>query len=294
MADLKISALTASTTPLAGTEVLPIVQSGSTVKVSVANLTASRAVSMSSLAVGTASPTAGYLADIRGRGRNVSTSDYIWDFISPSSNASIVQVYADNSVGALVIGGTTVPDFSFFVSGEKLTIEATGGAVRPGADNAQSLGTASRRWSVVYAATALINTSDARTKQQVLDLSEAERAVAKRIKGLIKTFKFNDAVEAKGDGARIHVGVMAQEVAAAFEAEGLDPTKYAMFCHDKWEDKFVEHSAIEAVEEVRDENGNVIQPAIAKKDAWVEQVEFAGDRFGIRYEELLAFVISAI
>jgi hypothetical protein len=46
MADTKISALTASTTPLAGTEVLPIVQSGTTVKVSVANLTAGRAVTM--------------------------------------------------------------------------------------------------------------------------------------------------------------------------------------------------------------------------------------------------------
>lgn len=46
MADAKISALTGATTPLAGTEVLPIVQSGSTVKVSVANLTAGRAVAM--------------------------------------------------------------------------------------------------------------------------------------------------------------------------------------------------------------------------------------------------------
>ena len=49
MADKKISALTASTTPLAGTEVLPIVQSSSTVKVSVANLTAGRAVAMSGI-----------------------------------------------------------------------------------------------------------------------------------------------------------------------------------------------------------------------------------------------------
>lgn len=49
MADLKISALTASTTPLAGTEVLPIVQSSTTKQVSVANLTAGRAVSALSL-----------------------------------------------------------------------------------------------------------------------------------------------------------------------------------------------------------------------------------------------------
>ena len=49
MADVKISALPASTTPLAGTEVLPIVQSGVTKQVSVANLTAGRAVSASTL-----------------------------------------------------------------------------------------------------------------------------------------------------------------------------------------------------------------------------------------------------
>ena len=44
MADKKISALTGASTPLGGTEVLPIVQSGSTVKVSVADLTAGRSV----------------------------------------------------------------------------------------------------------------------------------------------------------------------------------------------------------------------------------------------------------
>jgi len=44
MADTKISALTGATTPVAGTEVLPIVQSGTTVNVSIANLTAGRNV----------------------------------------------------------------------------------------------------------------------------------------------------------------------------------------------------------------------------------------------------------
>jgi hypothetical protein len=49
MADTKISALTAATTPLAGTEVLPIVQSGVTVKVAVSNLTAGRDIAATSL-----------------------------------------------------------------------------------------------------------------------------------------------------------------------------------------------------------------------------------------------------
>jgi hypothetical protein len=47
MADKKISALTSASTPLAGTEVLPIVQSGSTVKVAISDVTAGREVSAS-------------------------------------------------------------------------------------------------------------------------------------------------------------------------------------------------------------------------------------------------------
>jgi len=54
MADQKISQLTGATTPLAGTEVLPIVQSGVTKQVSVANLTAGRSTSVSELKVITA------------------------------------------------------------------------------------------------------------------------------------------------------------------------------------------------------------------------------------------------
>jgi hypothetical protein len=46
MADKKISQLTSATTPLSGTEVVPVVQSGSTVKTPVSDLTAGRAVSM--------------------------------------------------------------------------------------------------------------------------------------------------------------------------------------------------------------------------------------------------------
>lgn len=49
MANSKISALTSATTPLAGTETLPIVQSSTTKQVSVANLTAGRATSVGSL-----------------------------------------------------------------------------------------------------------------------------------------------------------------------------------------------------------------------------------------------------
>jgi hypothetical protein len=54
MADLKISQLPAATTPVAGTEVLPIVQTGTTSKVSIADLTAGRSVAASDITVTTA------------------------------------------------------------------------------------------------------------------------------------------------------------------------------------------------------------------------------------------------
>lgn len=51
MANAKISALTSATTPLAGTEVLPIVQSSTTKQVSVANLTTGREIAAKSVTV---------------------------------------------------------------------------------------------------------------------------------------------------------------------------------------------------------------------------------------------------
>jgi hypothetical protein len=149
----------------------------------------------------------------------------------------------------------------------------TGAAFVPQADDAFPLGIASNRWSVVYAATGTINTSDARQKQDIELLSEAEKRVAVAIKGLIKKFRFKSAVESKGEKARIHVGVMAQEVKAAFETEGLDGFKYAILCYDEWEDQ----------DDIVNGDGEII--GVGAK---------AGNRYGIRYEELLAFIIAAM
>ena len=160
----------------------------------------------------------------------------------------------------------------FTNTAERMRIES-GGVVRPGADNWQTLGSASYRWSTVYAGTGTINTSDEREKQQIAELDAAELRVAVAIKGLVKKYRYNDAVELKGDDARIHVGVIAQEVIAAFAAEGLDATRYALLCHDTWE----------AEPEETDDEGTVTKPA---RDA--------GERYGIRYNELLAFMIAAL
>jgi hypothetical protein len=83
MADTKISALPASTTPLAGTEELPIVQNGVTRKVSVANLTAGRAVNATEVTA----TTGNFATSVAGKGLAVANvgivvQDYFSGFTS--------------------------------------------------------------------------------------------------------------------------------------------------------------------------------------------------------------------
>ncbi len=196
------------------------------------------------------------------------------DILASNTRSSLINFSDtdDEDVGKIEYDHAT--DYMRFNvnAAERMRIDSSG-VVRPGTDNIQSIGAASFRWSVVYAGTGTINTSDEREKQQIADLDDAERRVAVSIKGLVKKYKYNDAVTLKGDGARIHVGVIAQEVIAAFAGEGLDATRYALLCHDTWE----------AEPEEVDKNGNVINPGIE-----------AGERYGIRYDELLAFMIAAL
>lgn len=97
MADKKISALTAASTPLAGTEVLPIVQSGSTVKVSVADLTAGRAVSASTIATtgnvafGPVTPSAWTVYDL---GTVEKTNGAFWASFTDQSRFGLNAYYA--------------------------------------------------------------------------------------------------------------------------------------------------------------------------------------------------------
>ncbi|WP_164658598.1 tail fiber domain-containing protein [Tropicibacter sp. Alg240-R139] len=146
------------------------------------------------------------------------------------------------------------------------------GYFRPIGDGADNLGGPSNRWANIYATNGTINVSDARAKVDINLLDAAEQATSRACKGLIRTFRYKDAVEQKGDAARIHVGVIAQEVIAAFEANGLDPFRYGIVCYDEWE----------------------AQEAVVRDDKVIEPAREAGNRYGIRYEELLAFIIAAL
>lgn len=130
-----------------------------------------------------------------------------------------------------------------------------------GRDDAIDLGVGPFRFQDIYASNGTIQTSDRNEKQDIEALSDAERRVAIAVKGLLRKFRWISAVEEKGEEARIHFGVIAQDLEEAFTAEGLDAGRYGMFIHTTWTD-----------EETGEEHS----------------------RMGVRYSELLAFIISAI
>lgn len=169
----------------------------------------------------------------------------------------------------------------------RFQILPTDGSINSGADNTATIGSSSFRYKEIFSATGTINTSDEREKTSIIDPDEALMRAWGKVN--YKVFQFKEAVEKKGiNNARLHIGVIAQQVIEAFKSEGLDATKYGILCYDEWEDQY-EDTVVVDKEGYIDENGNTIpdETHIEKK-----LVLKAGNRYGLRYEECL--VLEAV
>ena len=148
-------------------------------------------------------------------------------------------------------------------------VDGTGAA----SDNTKDLGSISVRWDDIYATNATIQTSDRNEKQDIRDITEAEARAAQACKGLLKAYRWKDAVAEKGEEARIHFGIIAQDLQDAFAAEGLDAGSYAMFISSTWWEL----------------DGKIYETAEEAPEGATERA-----RLGVRYPELFAFIISAL
>lgn len=167
--------------------------------------------------------------------------------VTPFTSNSGGGGYGGVHFKALVAGVVT--------NGWKVDAGAVSGGIclYPHADNATRLGAASNRPTVLYAVTGTINTSDEREKQDIGDIPDAWLDAWAEVK--FQRFHWRDAVATKGNGARWHVGVIAQLVLDAFARHGIDAMKIGVLCYDSWTDQ---------------DTGE------------------ARDRYGVRYEQALA------
>lgn len=241
---------------------------------------ASNAVRDSSLLVGTPNTANGIrasvlssLSDAGGGVQTFSVENTNNGFATSEARISWRIGGADISFAGSVFGPSGVSYWYVnHLGAERLRIIANG-TVQPGADNTQNFGAAGTRWSTIFAATGAINTSDAREKQGIQALSEKEKAVGVALRGLVKSYQWKSSVAEKGQAARTHVGWIAQDVIAAFTAEGLDAFSYGVCCHDTWE---AEDAVVTA-------EGVVTRAAVE-----------AGDRYSVRDNELMAFILGSL
>ncbi|WP_312601055.1 tail fiber domain-containing protein [Pseudomonas luteola] len=223
---------------------------------------------------------------------NTSGSYYSRDggVLFESSGAVNVQDVPSYSIGQRIynpgkslyygLAVSSIGDLVLQPSGASRFVLKADGIFHPSADNTQSLGRSSERWSVIYAGTAAISTSDGRLKQEIQEPDEKVLRAWAKVEYC--QFKFSDAVESKGEGARWHFGVIAQRVKEAFENEGLDAFAYGLLCYDEWDEQTeILHNWADEL----DEDGNLIRPAGSEV---IQAYNPAGNRYGIRYEEALA------
>lgn len=159
----------------------------------------------------------------------------------------------------------TSPGILNKVIGVRLANDAGQNSFQPMVNGTTSCGAPGASWASGSTVVAFTVTSDARKKIDLASLTEAEKRVAIKCKSLIKSFRLVDEVSKEGDAAGKHFGVVAQEVCAAFESEGLDWKDYKIVEYSEWG-----HS----------------------EDAF--GIREAGNVYSVRYEQLLAFIISTL
>ena len=142
----------------------------------------------------------------------------------------------------------------------------------PYLDSQVSLGSAGNRWTTVYATTGTINTSDGTLKTNKEEIEEQLLTAWEDIH--VISFKWLESLAIKGDTARIHFGVIAQDVRDILVKHGLmekDSTdcKYAFLCYD----------SIEAAYDI-DGDGQTVQ------------VSPPGGRWGVRADQMFFIEIA--
>ena len=246
-------------------------------------------VGTTTLYPGQGNTSSGFMVESSGTGYFSRASGYALGLNRTTNDGTIVNFAKDGATAGFIgtagggtelwIGSAATNGNGVYFGNSDRIIPVKSGNV---SDNTQDIGHPSYRWDDIYATNGTIQTSDRNEKQDIASLTTAEMAVAARLSNQFKTFRWIDSVTEKGDNARTHSGIIAQDVQQAFTDEGLDAGDYALFISTTW---------WEADEDYTDDDG-VAQTRTNTYDTADEAPEGATERtrMGIRYPELLSFM----
>ena len=100
--------------------------------------------------------------------------------------------------------------------------------------------------------------SDQRLKQQISNIDDKLLDAWEDV--LPCQFKYNDAVDQKGDTARLHTGYVVQQIDEACKSHNLDISAYGLYCHEEYPER-TEEVTIENEDGTTSKETKVLEPA---------------------------------
>ena len=122
----------------------------------------------------------------------------------------------------------------------------------------------------IWEGTACQLISDQRLKQQISQIDDKLLDAWQDVN--LVQFKYNDAVNEKGDNARLHTGYVVQQINEACQKHNIDISEYGLYCHEEYPERTEEV-------EVTQDDGSI------KKETKV--IEPASEHYSLRYTETL-------
>lgn len=112
--------------------------------------------------------------------------------------------------------------------------------------------------------------SDQRLKQQITEIDDKLLDAWEDVN--LVQFKYNDAVDEKGDNARLHTGYVVQQIDKACKEHDVDISAYGLYCHEEY---------TEETEEVE------VEQADGTKTKERKVIREASEHYSLRYTEAL-------
>lgn len=144
-----------------------------------------------------------------------------FEYLTKNGTGNMTQLavpYAvTTSLGSLYMRGRYA---GIWTGWSQILCDNLSGQFAAGTDNNKALGAPTRCFSVVYAGTGAINTSDARDKKHIGAIPDDWLNAWADVQW--QRYRFRQAGTGKGQKGRWHVGLVAQAVHSAFARHGLD------------------------------------------------------------------------
>ena len=174
---------------------------------------------------------------------------------------------ADNAGEFLLCGGTDYTNGSFVsLRGEN---HNDGSEFAIGAGHQRMYLEPNGTWS--WTGTAVQLVSDQRLKQQIAKIDDKLLDAWQDVN--LVQFKYNDAVDAKKDKARLHTGYVVQQIDSACKSHGVDISQYGLYCHEEYPQE---------TEEVE------VEQADGTKTKERKVIREASEHYSLRYTEVYA------